>query len=498
MLGKTRFRRLLGTGLTVGGIGMAAAVGFVIQHARTEHAKAQWTELKAYCTDCHNSAEAAGDIVFEGVSAEAVPRKPATFEKAVRKLRGRLMPPPGNPQPDQKLVDGFVAWAEHAIDTEATEPRAGHVPVQRLNRTEYAASVRALLDVDINAADYLPNEIEVDGFDNIAAALSVSPAFLEQYISIARRVAHLAVGATSPKLESAYFPPPDGDQDGYTDGMPLGTRGGTRFEHDFPADGDYKITITDLDVGLYPRSIETRHTLVILLDRKEVFRGELGGKADLALVDHGGAPARAEIMKRFADMPVPIKAGVHEIVVTFVERSRAATDEEIYGFTPYGGFSFTGQMRAPRVIGGIQVVGPFDATGVSHTASRDKVFVCQPETAGDERACAERITANLARRAFRRPVTQDDVDRLMPFYDAGRAGPGSFDAGIEQVVAAVLASPDFLYRAIALPKTRPTAGRIRSPISSSHHDSPSSYGARDPTKSCSPRRRTATCTTPTS
>ncbi|MGE5182709.1 MAG: DUF1592 domain-containing protein, partial [Acidobacteriota bacterium] len=333
----------------------------------------------------------------------------------------------------------------------AQEPKAAHVPVQRLNRTEYAASVKDLLGVEIDATQYLPNEVEVDGFDNIAAALTTSPAFLEQYLSVARKVARLAVGEEQPKVASVSFPPPIGDQDGYTDGLPPGTRGGVSFEHSFPADGEYRLTITDLDVGLYPRSLETEQTLVMLLDRNEVFRAKLGGKADLALVDHGGAPARAEIMKRFANIPVRVTAGVHEIVVTFIERARAATDEPIYGFVPYGGFSFTGEMRVPRVIGNIELKGPFDATGVSRTASRQKVFVCMPETAADERPCAERIAANLARRAFRRPVDAADVARLMPFYDAGRKS-GGFDSGVEQLVTAVLASPDFLYRAIPPPE----------------------------------------------
>jgi hypothetical protein len=257
------------------------------------------------------------------------------------------------------------------------------------------------------------------------------------------------VGEPAPKLASAYFPPPGGDQDGYVDGMPLGTRGGTLFKHSFPADGEYRLSITDLDVGLYPRSLETRHTLVVLIDRTEVFRAELGGEQDLALVDHEGAPGRAKIMERFANIPVPVTAGVHELIVTFIERARAATDEPIFGFTPYGGFSFTGAMRVPRVIGGIEVQGPFAPTGLSRTASRQKIFVCTPETAADERACAERIAANLAQRAFRRPVSQDDVDRLMPFYASGREQSGRFDTGVEQLVTAVLASPDFLYRAIA-------------------------------------------------
>jgi hypothetical protein len=411
----------------------------------------QWSSLKTYCADCHSAAEAAGDVVFEGVAAAAIPAKPELFETAVRKLRGGLMPPPGNPRPEQAQIDAFIASAERAIDEAAPEHVAGHVSVQRLNRTEYAATVKDLLGVEIDAKQYLPNEIEVDGFDNIAAALSVSPAFLEQYIRVARSVARLAVGEATPKLQSAYFPPPTDDaQDDYIDGLPLGTRGGASFRHAFPTDGEYRFTIADLDVGLYPRALESEQTLVMLLDRNEVFRAKLGGRDDLALVDHGGAPARAEIMQRFASIPVSVTAGVHEVIVTFVERTRASTEEPIEGFTPYGGFSFTGKMRVPRLIGGIEVKGPFAPTGVSRTLSRAKLFVCEPETASDERACAERIVENLARRAYRRPVTQEDLERLMPFYEAGRES-GSFDLGVEQMVTAVLASPDFLYRAIPPP-----------------------------------------------
>ena len=193
-----------------------------------------------------------------------------------------------------------------------------------------------------------------------------------------------------------------------------------------------------------------------------MFRARLGGREDLEFVNRGGAPARAELMQRFADIPVRVTAGVHEVIVTFIERSQAATDGTIYGFTPYGGFSFTGQMRVPRVIGGIEIDGPFEPTGVSRTASREKIFICEPEVADRERACVDRIAANLARRAFRRPVDQDDIDRLMPFYEAGRESAGgtvgALDAGVERLVTAVLASPEFLYRAIAPPVDHDGAG----------------------------------------
>ncbi|HXS78623.1 MAG TPA: DUF1592 domain-containing protein, partial [Gammaproteobacteria bacterium] len=286
--------------------------------------------------------------------------------------------------------------------------------------------------------------------DKIAAALSVSPAFLEQYVTAARHVAHLAVGESTPKVSSVSFPPPpnEEDQDDYVDGMPLGTRGGMRFTHNFLANGEYRVTMGDLYEGQYARALESEQTVVMLLDRNEVFRAKLGGVDELMYYNRMGAPAKAEIMQRFAKIPVQITAGVHEIAITFVERSRAATEDHIFGFQPYGGFSYNGKLRVPKILGAIQVEGPFGTTGLSHTPSRDKIFVCTPASSADERPCAERIASTLATRAFRRPAGADDVARLMPFYENGRK-LGTFDTGVEQLVTAVLASPDFLYRAIA-------------------------------------------------
>src|SRR6185436_16522023 len=373
-----------------------------------------------YCTDCHNAAERAGEISFEGLDPNDIPQHAAQFEAAIVKLRGRLMPPPGNPQPSAQEVDGLIASLEKTIDEHAPK-QAGYVAAQRLSRTEYAHAVKALLDVDVDAKEYLPAEIEIHGFTNIAAALSTSPSFVEQYINAASAVAHLAVGEPKPKVASAYFPPPRaGTQSTYVPGMPLGTRGGLKFTHSFPADGEYRITLTDLGVGLYPRAVETRQTLVVLVDRNEQFRGDIGGEEDLALINTGGAPARAELMKRFADIPLKVAAGTHEVVVTFIERSRAADDEQIGGAT--GDFSFGGASRVAGIVGGVNMVGPFNSTGLTNTASRRKLFVCEPEVADRERECAQQIATNLARRAYRRPVSQADLDRLMPFYDEGRKG----------------------------------------------------------------------------
>ena len=408
--------------------------------------------LDAFCGDCHNSEDWAGSVAFDLMSMDNVGGDAEIWEKAIRKLRGRLMPPPGSDQPEQETIDAFVAWMESNLDDAIAAGHgamAGHVPVQRLNRTEYAIAVKELLGVDINAADYLPADIEVDGFDNIAAALSVSPSFLEQYVNVARAVAKLAVGQPVPKVANAYYQVQSGDQDTYQEGFPLGTRGGMKVTHNFPADGEYRLNILDLDVGLYPRSIETRQTLVVLVGGEEVFRKNIGGLEDFELVNKGGAPAAATIMERFQNIPLEVTAGVKDIVVTFIERARVETDELIGGFTPYGGFAFTGSLRVPRLLDGIQVVGPFNATGVSMTDSREKIFICQPEAAREEKACAMRIAEHLARKAYRRPITQDDLDTLRPFFDMGRQGPGGFDQGVEHLVAAVLASPDFLYRGIS-------------------------------------------------
>src|SRR5262249_32188365 len=283
------------------------------------------------------------------------------------------MPPPGMPAPSQQEVDALVGWLESTLDESGKAHLAGHVSVQRLNRTEYANAVQDLLAVEIDAKQYLPAEIEVEGFSNIAAALTVSPAFLEQYVNAARAVSRMAVGKPLPEVVKASFPPPaTGDQDGYVDGMPLGTRGGTRFEYTFPADGEYHVTITDLDFGLYPRGVENETTVVVLIDRKQVFREKVGGDADRAFVDRGGgAPAGAKLMERFANIPVKVTAGVHEVVVTFVERSRVATDDEIAGGTQYEGFGFKGYLRLPRLVGSIQIAGPQAGSGPTHTASRD-------------------------------------------------------------------------------------------------------------------------------
>src|SRR5258707_273844 len=439
-------------------IGSAASMVFS-QHATqvAQKPESQCSTIQNYCFGWHNPGVKAGNLFVSELNEDSVPAHPEIFEKAIRKLRRRQMPPPGNLHPSQKEADQLIGWLESTLDESSKAHLAGRVPVQLLNRTEYANAVKALLAVESDPSQSLPPDMAVEGFTNVAAALTVSPTFLEQYVNAARVVSRMAVGKPAAEVVKASFPPPaTGDQDGYVDGMPLGTRGGTKFEYMFPADGEYRVTISDLDFGLYPRGVENETNVVVLIDRKEVFRKKVGGEADRAFVDRGGgAPAGAKLMERFANIPVQVTAGMHEVVVTFIERSRVATDDLIAGGTQYNGFGFKGYLRLPRLIGPVEIAGPHGA-GPTRTLSREKLLICKPEVPAQEFACAERITRDLAGRAFRRPITKKDMDGLMAFYDAGHKFDG-FNAGIEQVVTAVLVSPEFLYRGVARPKDREDA-----------------------------------------
>ena len=414
-----------------------------------------------FCEKCHNTTDWAGSLAMDSLDLGHVDQDPEVWEKAITKLRGRLMPPAGKKQPDQAEIDSVIHFLETSLDaaaqaqTAAKQEQVGHVPIQRLNRTEFAASVRDLVGVQVDPKQVLPTDIEVEGFSNISGALGISPTFMEQYLSSARHVAQLAIGEPIPRSETVFYRgggggggqagPGSPTQLAHKDGYPLGTRGGVSFTHVFPADGEYRFNFQDadsFDAGLYPRGMETTATVVFLVDGVEVGRRELGGPDDMAVADRDGPKGRIALTTKASGIPAQIKAGAHTVTVTFIERSWALSNDS----TAIGSGKVSGM---PIIRDGIQVVGPYSPQGLSLSASRAKIFICQPKNPAEERPCAERITRHLATQAFRRPITQGDVQLLMRFYDTGRAEAGGFDSGVTELVTAILSSPDFLYRAIS-------------------------------------------------
>jgi len=326
----------------------------------------EWKFFDQYCSKCHNSTDWAGGIAFDTMTPDSFGDDAKVWEEAVRKLRGRLMPPPDKPQPEQKVIDAQVAWLEGKLDANATEhPDPGSVVMHRLNRTEYAREVESLLGLKIDSAALLPKDTKADGFDNVANVLRVSPSFLDQYIIAAQDVSTQAVGDPSPAPTSVTYRTPVGmSQAAHNEGLPLGTRGGLLVEHQFPADGEYTFNINQSGGfgGGYIAGLDSRQKLVMMIDGQKVYETQLGGEEDLKSLDQKQAPAAKAIRDRFTNIKVPVKAGPHKVGVAFLARSFAETDDTL---EPLG----DGLPRVPGVFG-VEILGPSKPTGITETPSR--------------------------------------------------------------------------------------------------------------------------------
>jgi len=438
---------ILLTGLVTGSVaGVSPAPQAAPASQAVAAGSAQLATINQYCVGCHNDRAKTAGFSFEGLKPENIGERAELFEKAVRKLRGRVMPPPGSKQPDAKDIDSLVTWLETSLDR--AEGKA-HIPDQlvlhRLNRKEYANSVRDLLAVDFDAAATLPEDDTADGFDNIATALQVSPSFIEQYVIAARAVAVKAVGRPDSRPTGWTFRAGPGSQLTHVEGLPLGTRGGILAKVDLPSDGEYVINIGDMAGGLWGNSLEYENPVVVTLDNKLIYETVVGGEEDTKYFDQVMNGALDRVNARLKNIRFAAMGGPHKIGVAFKRKTFAESDDEVQMNAPGGG-----QDRLYRV-NSFQLQGPFNAKGLGMTPSRERIFVCQPDAKGETpESCAKKIIAALAKRAYRRPVTDEDVTEILAYYKDGQKD-GGFESGIRSAITGLLASPFFLYRSEHVP-----------------------------------------------
>ena len=410
--------------------------------------------LNKYCVTCHNARLKTAGLSLDTLDVTNVGGSPATWEKVVRKMRGGIMPPQGMPRPDAAAYDAFLTRLETQLDgVAAAHPNPGRKDVlHRLNRSEYRNVVRDLLAVDLDVTALLPPDDASYGFDNIAGVLKVSQSLLERYLAASRKITRTAVGnpPSAPGSETFRIPDelPQGDR---IDGLPFGTRGGALIRYDFPQDAQYEITI-----GFGCSKLETvgcdaiggfadTHELEVTVDGERVKLFTLEPKRRTTAPGGGGASADVRLRVR-----VPVKGGPHDVGVAFL---KLPSVEEADGLRvrfekPLYQAPWIGPDMAiyQPVVDKVTIAGPFDASGgVVETPSRRAVFACHPTAPADEARCARTILSRLARRAYRRPVADTDVDGLLAFYKDGR-GKRGFEGGIEMALRALLVSPEFLFR----------------------------------------------------
>ncbi len=360
--------------------------------------------LQKYCSGCHNNKIKTAGVSVEGLDLTSVAGKAEVLEKVLRKVKSGQMPPPGLPRPDAATAASFSKWLENSLDAEAlAHPDPGRPAIHRLNRAEYSNAVRDVFALDVTPGAMLPVDDSGYGFDNIGAVLSVSPALLDRYLSVAKKVAREAVGDLTLKpVEETFEPRKQARAERVSDDLPFNSAGGVSVNYYFPVDAEY------------------------------AFRLRTGGEKAL-------------------EFRMPVKAGLHTVGAT--SPAESLKSETAGGGRGRGGDSsldlrFDG-ARIKRFPSGqlssLSIAGPYNITGRGDTPSRQKIFVCRPSNAAEEPACAQKIMAGLARRAYRRPVTDADVKPLLALYRYGRT-KGDFDLGIQEAIQGVLVSPDFLFR----------------------------------------------------
>jgi cytochrome c551/c552 len=399
-----------------------------------------------YCISCHSDDMHRGGLSLESFDFAHPEKNAEDAEKIIRKLRAGIMPPPGRQRPSDAELNALASSLETNLDrVAAARPYAGFTPLHRLNRVEYANSVKALLGLEVDAADLLPADDISHGFNNMADVLTVSPALLEAYISAAGKISREAIGdPQATTVMATYMIPRVISQTRHIDGAPFGTRGGVALEHNFPADGEYVFKIafyTHQQGYLFGQNQAKGQQLEIAVN------GERVGVVDV--------DPKYKDTDDLRTPPIHIKAGQQLVSAAFIQNFDGPVQDEV---EPYeqslldvNVANLPGLTTLPH-LRGLTIVGPNHVTGVSETATRDKVFIVYPARPVDEPAAAQRVIANLVQRAYRKPATAVDVNEALRYYRQRRAAGAGFDEGIRAALESILANPQFIFRFESVPK----------------------------------------------
>ncbi len=393
--------------------------------------------VSQYCVACHNSSAATADLALDAILSEDIGRHSEVWERVVRRLSVRQMPPVGMPRPDESAYREAVASLTTALDqAAASHPNPGRTDTfRRLNRTEYGNAVRDLLALEIDAEALLPADESSHGFDNITVG-DLSPTLLDRYVAAAEKISRLAVGipGRTPNGDTIRVPP-DLTQEKHIDGLPIGTRGGAVVPYTFPVDGEYEIQVRlARDRNEQIEGLRGKHEIEFLLDRERIASFEI--EPPPAVGDHATLDQKLRLRTRMA-------AGPHEIGVAFVKQPNTLQETTRQPYEAH--FNFYRHPRLQPAVYSVSILGPYEVEAAGDAPSRGRIFVCRPGKALGEEDCAKRIVSNLARRAYRRPVTDADIARPLEFYRQARAEKG-FEGGVEMALRAILVSPEFLFR----------------------------------------------------
>lgn len=395
---------------------------FVLAFAAAQQLQAQtlgddeWQQLQNYCTDCHNLDDFSGGFAFDLLSPDTLHEEAEIWEKIIRKLRGGMMPPPGQPRPDKNSVLALTGSLEQTLDLLAQDnPAVGAPLLHRMNRTEYANAIRDLLGFEVNPADLMPAEDSSAGFDNIATVLGMSSALMQSYVTAAAKISRLAVGDLTTSAGIASFQPPSGvSQSSHIAGLPLGTRGGMAVDYVFPLDADYTFNIRRFGNNNFAlAAIALDETIEVVIDGEPV-----------GLIPADKPPR----------LTLPVNAGPHHIQIAFLHTQPEQEVDDLYSV-----------HASSASIGGFDITGPLNVRGPGTTPGRDNVFICYPRESSEATTCARSILDNLAQRAWRGPVEESALDTLMEFYADGESLRG-FETGVQYGLARILVDPRFVYR----------------------------------------------------